>query len=121
MRPVDVPQWRRRAAAGIDEGAHSIEVIDLPRDENLEFVRQSDETTVEHPMSRSREGDPVVEAVRAVPFDGPDMSCIHLGPSTTVDELQTRDGASLVIGTQDDLAENAVPHDARRELLHPVA
>lgn len=49
------------------------------------------------------------------------MGCRNFRPSATIDELQSRDRTALVIGTQDDLSEDAVTHDAGCQELRTLS
>lgn len=44
--------------------------------------------------------DTVVDDVRTVLFDRPDMGSGNLGSAATIDQLQTRDRAAFVIGAR---------------------
>ena len=73
----------------IDNFAKPFNVIDLPRNEYFEVVRQGDQTSIEHPMHRARERNTVGDDVRTVCLDCSDMSGFCFGAPAAIDELET--------------------------------
>src|SRR4051812_5984833 len=44
----------------------------------------------------------------------------NLCSTASIYQLQSRDRTALVIGAQDDAAENTVPHDSRTDVAHTI-
>ena len=61
--------------------------------------------------------DTIVNDIGAVVLHRPDVGSVDLGTPTTVDDLQTADRATLVIGAEHDTPEYPVAHDAACQLL----
>ena len=108
MRPVCRTQRQTGMASPVDERLHAADVVDLTRNENLKIVREAYETAIEHPVRCTREGDAVMEDVRAVMLYRLDMGGGDLRPSSAIDNLQTGKCTPLVIGAKYELAENAI-------------
>src|SRR3546814_11546663 len=72
-------------------------------------------------MGGAGEGNPVADDIRPVCLDRADMRRFDLCPAAAVDQLEPRDRTALVIGPENDPAENPVPNDARGEITDPVA
>ena len=59
-------------------------------------------------MCSSRKSDPVTDDIRPTRFNGPNVRRCYLSPPSPIDELQTSDGAALIIGAQDNTTEDAI-------------
>ena len=82
-----------------------IRVICVTRDEDIEIVRQRNQTSVEHPMSCARERQTVRYDIGSIAFHGPYMRSIDFGPPSSIDELQSSDGAPFTVGLDDQPSE----------------
>src|SRR5450631_992505 len=120
MRPVCRTQRQRSAAALIDEGLYASDIVDLPRDKDIEIVRQADQAAIEHPVWRTGQCDAIAKVIGAVVLHRPDVGSVDLGTPTTIDDLQTGDRAALVIGAEHDTPEYSVAHQGARQLLETL-
>jgi hypothetical protein len=87
MRTLKHPLRRNRASASVDEGSHSIGIIRLPGDQDLQIIRQADQAPVKHPVRRPRQCHSVADNIRAIGLDRLDMSRRDFRPSAAVDQL----------------------------------
>lgn len=120
MRPLQRALRRKRPAAPVDQGADTVLVIGLARDEDLHIIPKADQPAVEHPMRRAGQGEPIADDVRTVLLDRSDMGGVDLRPPAAIDQAEPGDGAALIIGPQDDLAENAIADNPRRDGTHSL-
>jgi len=100
---------------------NAVRIIRLTRYQDIKIVRKTNQTAIKHPVCGTRKSNSVGKNVRPARFHRPDMCGVDLRPATTVDELQSRDGASFVIGVKNEPAKQPISNDPRRELHNPVA
>ncbi len=105
----------------VEESLNAVRIIRLTRYQDIEIVRNANQTAVEHPVCDARKSNSVGKNVRPARFHRPNMGGIDLRPATTIDELQSRDGASFVIGVKNVPAKQPISNDPRRALHNPVA
>lgn len=55
MRSLSFARGRHRLAGAVDDRLHAGQVVDLPRDHDVEIVRQTDQPPIEHPVRRARQ------------------------------------------------------------------
>jgi hypothetical protein len=99
MWTIRYPLRCERVPCLIDDRPHSILVVCLARDQYLEVVGQADQTTIERPMSRTGQCDPIAHGVWPIGLNRPHVRrgyfCAH-----SVDELQLCNGAAFIIRAQ---------------------
>lgn len=105
MRSKRKAVWRNRLSGGIDDGINAGTIIDLPRDENFEFVRKADQSAIKHPVGRATQGDTIPHAIGATHFHGLDMRGLCFSSSPTVNKLPSGDCAALIVRLKDSAAE----------------
>lgn len=110
-----------QTACPVDEGTDGVRVVDLSRDQNRQVIGHTDEAAIEHPVGRARKRDPVAEEIGTILFDGADMRCFNLGPTSAVDELEPTQGAAFVVCVKNNPAEIPVADDAGSEVGGPIA
>src|SRR3954447_1295283 len=98
----------RRPPRLVDEFPDAIDVIDLPRHENLQVVCEADQASVKHPVSCPGERDTIGEDVRSLTFDRSYMRRLDFGATAAVDELESRNGAAAVVSVEHPAPENAI-------------
>src|SRR5687768_11268830 len=116
MRPFEDPLRWMGVTVLVDQCPHAFLIVDSPRDQNLQFVRERDQSSIEHPVRRAGKRKTVADDVRAVLLDRPDMSGIDFGATTTVYQPKPGYRTSLVVGPQDCPAEDPVPQDTRGQV-----
>lgn len=121
MRPIGLPHWHQYATAGIDDGADAIRVVRLPRHHDAHVVIQPDQAPIKHPMCGAGKRQPIADNIGAVGLYWSDMRGLDLGPSAAIDELQSGDSATFVIGTQNDPSEHAITNDTGDDGRHSLA
>ncbi|GGI26780.1 hypothetical protein GCM10010987_41090 [Bradyrhizobium guangdongense] len=63
-------------------------------------------------MSRTRQTDPIAHDVRPTCLYGPNVRRRNFCAPQSLDELQSGNGAALIIGTQHDPTENAISQNS---------
>ena len=113
MRPFQHPARCVCATVLVDQGPHAFLIINSPRYQNLQVVRESDQSSIEHPVCRARKCQTVADDVRAVLLDRSDMGGIDFSAAAAVYQPKSCYRTSLTVGSQDGPAEDPVPYDAR--------
>jgi hypothetical protein len=71
----------------IHECSDAVDIVDLSRDKNVVFVGQGDETAIEHPVSRTGQGDSVRDRVWPIVLNRFDVRRVNLSAPAAIDEL----------------------------------
>ncbi len=121
MWPLENPARNDRPSGLVEEALNAARIVRLTRDEDIKIIREANQTAVKHPVRGTRKRNPVGKNVRPARFHGANMCGINLRSAAAIDELQSRDGASFVIGLQNKPAKQPISNDSRRELRDPVA
>lgn len=121
MWPLENPARHDRLPGLVEESLNAVRIIRLTRYQDIKIVRKANQTAIKHPVCGARKSNSVGKNVRPARFHRPDMCGVDLRPATTVDELQSRDGASFVISVKNEPAKQPISNDPRRELHNPVA
>jgi len=121
MWTVRCPARRKSVPCPVDDRSHSIQIICLARDQYLQIIREADETTIKHPMCGAGKSNPIADDVRPVCLDGSYVSRRDLRAPHPIDELEAGDGATLIVGAEDDTAKHSVAQNSRYRHAHTVA
>lgn len=121
MWPLEDPARHDRLPGLVEESLNAVMIIRLTRYQDIKIVRKANQTAVKHPVCGARKSDSVGKNVRPARFHRPDMCAVDLRPATTVDKLQSRDGASFVVSVKNEPAKQPISNDPGRELHNPVA
>lgn len=113
MRPFEVPARLPGATVLVDQCPHAFFIVDPPRDQDLQSIRERDQSSIEHPVCRAGKRKPVADDVGTILLDRSDMSGIDFRTATAVYQPKPRDRTSLAVGPQDRPAEDPVAQDAR--------
>lgn len=97
MRTFSFVSGCHRLAGLIDDRLNAGPIVDLPRDHDVEIIRQPNQPAIEHPVRRARQRQPVADAVGPTMLDGSDMRRLGLRPATTVDQLPPRHRTAFAI------------------------
>ncbi|ADP72355.1 hypothetical protein Rvan_3156 [Rhodomicrobium vannielii ATCC 17100] len=79
--------WWVSPTAFVYEGTNAVDVIYLARHQYFEVVGKTDQATIEHPMRSPGKRNAVINNIRTVVFDRPNMGSINFGPAAAVDQL----------------------------------
>lgn len=105
--------WRKRIATRIDKGPNSLNIVGVPRYQNLPIIGKTNQATIKHPMHRPRERDAVAHDIRPIFLNRSNMSCRNLCSTIPIYQLEATDRASIRVRSQDVPTENPVPQDSR--------
>jgi hypothetical protein len=87
VRPIRWSSWLKRTTGLVDDGSNSVGIVRLARDQYFQIIGQADQTTVEHPMSGTRQSDPIAHDVRPVCLHWPNVRRRDFCAPHSVDEL----------------------------------
>lgn len=73
MWPLERPGRHDRPSRLVDQALDASRIVRLPRNQDLELIRQADQPAVKHPVRRAREGNAIAENIGATCLHGPDM------------------------------------------------
>src|ERR1700684_3462128 len=91
------------------------------RYEQSVFVGERNKVTVEEPVDRPRQRNPVLHNVRAAFAYAPNMGGLHFRPAASVDDLEAGHRAAVVIGLADVATKVGVADLAVHEHLFDAA
>ena len=111
---------RDQSTRVVDHRPNGFRIVGLARDQDSQVVRQSNQSTIKHPVGGSGKGDAVAYNVRPVAVDRYDVGGLDFGAATAVNQLESGDCTTLVVRTEHGLPEVSIPYDAVCELVHPI-
>src|SRR5262245_6908678 len=94
MWTIHASQWGKSETRVMDERSHTLVVVHLPGNQDLQIICQADQPSIKHPMRCSRQRNPVADDVGAASFDGADMRRSDLSTATPIDELEPSNRAT---------------------------
>jgi hypothetical protein len=123
MRVRSIRQTVRRKCLTrfVDDRSYAIGIVRMPRDQHLQVIGQTNKTTIKHPMSRARKSYPIADYIWATLFNRTDMRRIHLCSSHSINQLQSGDSATFVIGSQHNSTKNPITHDPRNRNVDSIS
>ena len=93
----------------------------MARDQYFQIIGQANQTSVKHPMCGTGQSDPVAHDVRPICLHGPDVRRRDFCAPHSVDELQSGNGAALIIGAQHDAAKNSIAQNSRHRMADAIS
>jgi len=73
------------ASVLVDQCAYAFLIVYSRGDQDLEVVRECDQSSVEHPVCCTRKRKAVADDVRTIHLDWTDMSSVNFGTAATID------------------------------------
>jgi len=116
MWPFEKSLRNDRASRFVDERLDALRVVHVPRNKDVQLVGKGDQAPIDHPVRGPGKCDAIAQDIRTVGFHRANVRGMDFGTAAAVDQLQSGDRASLVVGFEDKAAEKAISDDSRREL-----
>jgi len=108
--------WTANAPARVEKLGHCIR-NPVTSHQDGQIVVNRDQSTIEHPVHRTAQCDPVAHRVRAAVGDWPNMRGLDLRSASTIDDLQAGNRTSVLISCFDSHSESSI---AERSCFEPL-
>lgn len=117
MRPKVLIFRKVKPTFGFREEAPELSGHPIVGHQKTVIVAHRNQVAVEEPMCGSGQGEAILDDVRPIICDGSDVGGLNLGPAPAIDDAQTRDRATIVVGLANLEAEVRVADLAVEEKL----